>query len=70
MQMIGKNHPGIDPKRVTLANPADGFPQQIDLADQQVVLMPLEEVDREEPGSTGYEGASVVGNLRFPAFDV
>lgn len=59
MHVIGKDDPGVDVKGVAGAHPANRISQQIDAPDQQVRAA-VEEVHREEEGSTGDPIAAII----------
>ena len=62
MEMVGQDDPGVDRKRPGLAYRSHGTPQKIDMPCQQVVAMPLQEIDREKETPSGDAVATVVGN--------
>ncbi len=62
MQVFGQHDPVMYVERVTLANRFDHGTQYFDVSSQQVVTLPLQQVDSEEVGSTWMPGASVVGH--------
>jgi hypothetical protein len=52
VEMVGQDHPRIDRKRADSADRPDGSPQDIHRSCQQVIAMPLQEIDREEEASS------------------
>lgn len=54
--------PGIDREGTTEEDPADRVAQSVDVANEEVVAAPLEQVDGEEIISALYATATIVGN--------
>ncbi len=62
MQTIGQHHPAVDQERMRPAYPSDGFPQKPDVPCEQIVVTPLQCVDRDEVSPAGMPGALVIGH--------
>ncbi|MNE28289.1 hypothetical protein D3C80_1217260 [compost metagenome] len=58
VQMIRHRHHGNDLERMLLLDVADDFAQQIDMADQQILLA-IGQIDSEEPTGSAGLGAAI-----------
>jgi hypothetical protein len=59
--MIRQDDKCIDRKWIVLASSGDGFAERLDMVHEQG-FAPIEEVNCEEPASSGDESATVVGH--------
>jgi hypothetical protein len=66
VEVVGQDYPGIDRKRADSVDRSDGSTQDIDAPCQQIIAMPLQEIDREEEASSRHALATIVGNRTFP----
>jgi hypothetical protein len=62
VEVIGKHHPGVDGERAAAAGDANRLAQSVNVANEEVVAAPLEQVDGEEIASAFDAMATVVGN--------
>jgi len=60
--VLGQDDPAMDLERVASPDVADDVAQDVDVADEDVVVVPLERIDGKEKGAAGVRGASVVGH--------
>jgi len=60
--MIGQDNPCVNNKRVALFDRLNHLAQDVDFLDQQVIAVPLQQVDGEKVCAAGTPGASVVGH--------
>ena len=60
MQVFGQYHPAMNRKRVTLPYRLDHGAQQFDVASQQIIALPLQQVDGEKVSSARMPGATVI----------
>ena len=60
MQMIGQRHPPMYGKGVALPHRLHRFSQHIVMSGQQIVTVPLQQVDGEEIGAARMPGATII----------
>lgn len=63
MHMFWQYNPSINSEGMKFAYATDNGSQTINLANQQIIAVPLQQIDGEEPGAAGMVGASVVGHV-------
>jgi len=63
MHVFWHDYPGVDVEGVFATHIFDDLPQEINLTYQQVIALPLQQVDGEKPCATRNEGAAVVGHV-------
>ena len=61
MQVVRQGHPTMNFERMDALDSPYRSAQPVDTASQQIVVVTLEQVDREEVGATGMPGASIIG---------
>ena len=62
MQMLRQDHPAMNVEWVTMANRTHHFPQQRNMPCQQIVAMPLQQIQREEIGAARMPRTTVIGH--------
>jgi hypothetical protein len=60
--MIREHNPGVDGERVDTTDRSHRLAQSVDVARQQVVAAPLQQIDREKVTSSRHAVTTVVGN--------
>lgn len=60
MQVIGQHHPTMDDEGMTLPYRSHRLAQQVHMPDQQVVILPLQQIDGEEVSAARMPGATVI----------
>ena len=60
MQVVGQHHPTMDDEGMPLPYRSHRLAQQVHMPDQQVVTLPLQQIDSEEVSAARMPGATVI----------
>src|SRR5574338_424413 len=69
MHVLRQDYPTMNGEGVPPANIPKYIAQQVDMAGEQVIAVPLQDIDREEIGAAWIPGATVVGHARIVPMD-